>query len=167
MPEPVGTALIVAVACVAAWSDVRTRRIPNALTVTALAAALALSLAGGGVAQMLGALGAAGVVLLLGIPLFALGLLGGGDVKLMIAFGAALGMERLLPALLLTAVAGGMLALVEAVRQGVLVQVLANCRTLVVGWFAPVAVAPVTGHTTLTLPYGVAIGVGAVLAWLL
>lgn len=167
MLEPAGTALILSVACVAAWCDARTRRIPNSLTVFALLAALLLVTLGGGPMMLLKAVGLGVLVLLLGLPLFAAGILGGGDLKLLIAFAAMLGVERILPAVILITVAGAGLALLEAARRGALIPVLYNCRDLITSWVVRGRGAPTRSYTPLTVPYGVAIGLGAVGAWML
>ena len=103
--------LAVGVAGVAAAFDLRTRRIPNALTYAALATALGIGLlhaAESGLAARLGGI-AAGFVPC--FALFACGALGGGDVKLSAALGGLLGAARILDVLLLTAVLGALLAL--------------------------------------------------------
>lgn len=154
---------------VAAWLDVRTGRIPNALTVTGLAVALALrALPGAG--PILPGLGGAGIALAVGLPLFALGGLGGGDVKLLAAVGAFLGPERLVTALLAAGVAGGVLAVAVALRRGVLLPALLGTRNLLARW----ATLGRAGERrsfgspgAVTVPYGVAIAVGAVAGWFL
>ncbi len=103
--------LAVGVAGVAAAFDLRTRRIPNALTYAALATALGIGFlhaAEPGLAARLGGI-AAGFVPC--FALFACGGLGGGDVKLSAALGGLLGAARILDVLLLTAVLGALLAL--------------------------------------------------------
>lgn len=71
--------------CVAGWIDCTSRRIPNSLTFTLLAAGLVR-------AAFLDMLGPAGVGILVGLllilPFFAIGAMGGGDVKLMAALGS-------------------------------------------------------------------------------
>lgn len=83
MENALAAVLAFATAAVAAFTDHRTGRIPNALTVPAFLAGLAL---GGDVAL-------AGMAACLGAPLFlfARGRLGAGDVKLLGALGALLG----------------------------------------------------------------------------
>ncbi|UJR83801.1 A24 family peptidase [Sandaracinus amylolyticus] len=79
------------VAALGAWTDARTGRIPNAITLPALGLALiAHGIAGGADALLTAALGtvAAGLVPYL---LFRKGAMGGGDVKLFAALGAMLG----------------------------------------------------------------------------
>lgn len=162
-----GTVSIVALATLAAWSDIRTRRIPNALTFTGFAVALALRALGGideVTAGLLGALLAFG----LSLPLFLARGLGAGDVKLLTACGAFLGPRRLLSAVLITALAGGAMALFAILRRGALIQTLRNCRDIVVGIFSPKRRSDLPTLSTpgaITVPYGVAIAIGAIAAW--
>lgn len=185
-PLAAATALaLLALVGTAAWSDLRTRRISNRLTATGLAAALLLRALAGPDA-LLGGLAAATIGFGVGFLLFAPGWLGGGDAKLLAAVGAFLEPRTLLVALLATALAGGALALVEAVRHRVVLLVMLEAgtvlkRTLLLPLAllrpAPLptrpAAAPAPGpHLrapdrpgTLTIPYGVAIGVGAIIGF--
>ncbi len=166
--------LLAAAAVAAVWFDLRERRIPNALTVGALLAALLVRVPEGLGAVGSGLLGAA-IGFILFLPLFLVGGLGGGDVKLMTAFGAFLGPERLFPALLVTALVGGVLALLEVVRRRAFVRTLRNIGLLprTVAGRVLRRGAPETGPHFLTLaspeaitvPYGVAISAGALFAW--
>src|SRR5688500_17057938 len=82
---------LLTVALTAAVCDVRSRRIPNALTFGAAASALVYALATGGI----GSLGFAAAGWIAGaalfFPFFALGGMGAGDVKLIAALGAWVG----------------------------------------------------------------------------
>jgi len=70
---------------IAAYGDVRTRRIPNTLALAVAALGLLrLVLAGDPAAALLG-IGAATAIFVIGFLLFWRGMLGGGDVKLMAA----------------------------------------------------------------------------------
>jgi prepilin peptidase CpaA len=125
LPRLVLGALLVA-ACV---TDVRARRIPNALVAAVLGLAVA-RLAG---AAWLGALGAdasfaagpgaaalgAATGLAVLLPFHALGMMGAGDVKLLAAAGAWLGPVGVLHAGVYTAFAGVLLVVV-AITRGVL-----------------------------------------------
>ena len=157
----------------AAVLDLRTRRIPNVLTVPALA--LALVLRGiMGVDPLLGGLMAAGIAFLICLPVFALGGLGGGDVKLLTAVGAFLGMERLWGALAVTAIAGGVFALVTIVRRRRLKETAWNfymiskklpTRSAYSGWKSDTGDGlNIRSAGALTQPYGVAIAIGAIWA---
>jgi prepilin peptidase CpaA len=163
-----------AVAVSAAWFDVRERRLPNPLTVGALALALLLRAPGGFDAVASGALGA-----LLGfglaLPFFLVGGLGGGDVKLLAAVGGFLGPRDLWFALLVMALVGGVMAVAVIIRHRAFAQTAINLRAIFAtfgartfsGWRGQGSNAAVTLETpgVLTVPYGVAIGAGALTAW--
>lgn len=128
---------------VALWHDLRTRRIPNRLVLWGALAGLALNSllpAGAGLFQQpFGGLGlpqslagaAAGLALLL--PMYLLRALGAGDVKLMSMCGAFLGPLAVLEAVLLTLLAGGVLAIVAALLGRRLRQVLKNTYQMMLG----------------------------------
>ena len=97
---------VVVVACV--W-DVATSRIPNLLTFTTIAMALAFHvIAPSGSGAPFAALGLlAGLAVF--FPMFALGAMGAGDVKLMAALGAWIGWKAILFVALYGSLAGGAL----------------------------------------------------------
>lgn len=166
MPVVALNAVLVAVIVIAVWMDVRTRRIPNALTVTAALLALAFRAVPGEPALVDGLLGL-GLAAAVLLPLFALGGVGGGDAKLLIAVGAFLGPKGFLMAMLATALAGGAMSVVWATRRGVILPVLMNTGGLLKYVF--------TGGTrgerttldtagTVSVPYGLAIAAGTLFA---
>ena len=101
----------------AVFTDVRTRRIPNWLTGAIVGAAFGLAFGGGPVTPMRALLGLV-VGLALMLPGHVIGATGAGDVKLMAAVGAVVGPDVIFRAFLYSAVAGGVLAVVVAVRRG-------------------------------------------------
>lgn len=160
------TAAFVIVMVLAAFLDLRSRRIPNALTVTGVALALLLRAPLGWAALADGLLGA-GLALLLTVPFFLVKALGGGDVKLMAAVGAFMGPVELVGACLLIGLLGGIVALVEAIRRGALRTVLINVSYMVIRLVSPLRreLSPtLTSPAAMTIPYGVPIALGA-LAW--
>lgn len=167
---------VVTLGVLAPWFDVRERRIPNWLTVSGLLAGLGVRAFVGWDAFLAGAAGL-GIGFGLALPFFLAGGLGGGDVKLLAAFGAMLGLERIWTALLVMAFAGGALAAVVILRAGAWTRVAANLRTILstlgsrtfTGWKGEESRAPVTLETpgALTVPYGIAISIGGLVAWFL
>jgi prepilin peptidase CpaA len=125
-----------ALAVMAVGWDLRTRRVPNVLTVGAAVAASVCALAGVGAdslsASMLGWL----TGLALFFPLFAVGGLGAGDVKLLAAFGAWLGPEGAFHAALWAALLGGAVAVVVGVARGYLWRALQNLGVALAVWRA-------------------------------
>jgi prepilin peptidase CpaA len=162
MTFPDGAALVVAGAgCVA---DLRTRRIPNVLTLGAAAGAFGHHLATAGLPGLGFALAGWGVGLLMFLPVFVLKGIGGGDVKLLAALGAWLGPGQAVWLCLFTALAGGPLAIGVALSRGYLRHALTNVWGLLMFW----RVAGLRPHPALTLdtpgaprlPYALPIAVG-------
>jgi prepilin peptidase CpaA len=148
--------------------DLRERRIPNALTLGGLCAALCLRLAMEPASIWAGVLGA-GLGLGVALPLFAIGAFGAGDGKLLVAVGAFLGLDGLPAAILATGIFGGLLSMVSLWRRGVLLPVLRQVWDLALFW---VTLGRMGKRRTLAtssgdsaVPYGVAIAAGAALIW--
>lgn len=169
LPLDVMTLAFLALMAAAAWFDVRTRRIPNKLTLTGMAVAIALRLLAGPGAGIDGVTGAV-LAFVLCLPFFVLGVLGGGDAKLMMAVGAFMGPRDLLMAMLVIASLGGILGAIDAMRKGILLPVLHNCGDILKHWATlgrrGANRSLVTGGA-LAIPYGVAIASGSLLWWLL
>ncbi len=141
--------------------DVRTRRIPNRLTVAAAALGVLLAATGLTRVTVVQSLLGITVAMLLMLPGHLLGGTGAGDVKLLGAAGAILGVGRVPAAFLFSAIAGGLLALAVAIARGRLGRSL--------GGAARVAVVPSTrlsiaSHADNSFPYGPAIAVGSLVA---
>jgi prepilin peptidase CpaA len=164
----------------AAWSDIRSRRIPNVLVfpgaiVGMLLHALLPQEAGG--LGVLGSLAGWSTGLALLLPLYLLRIMGAGDVKLMAMTGAFLGAQETVGALLCILLAGGVLALIAALCEGKLRLLWRNLNVMLLGALAggtmtglPVSGkagegaagdhAEDAGESVGTLPYGVAIAAG-------
>ncbi len=116
---------------IAAAVDLRTRRVPNWLTFGIAAIGITMAAAhldGVGVA---GALEGLAVGLLIMLPGHVIGRTGAGDVKLMAAIGTLLGPWAIAMAFLYTAIAGGALAVLVALRRGRLRRTIEDTATLV------------------------------------
>jgi prepilin peptidase CpaA len=164
----VSATLVVLLVVAAVW-DIRSRRIPNVITMSGLVAGLALRLYLGPAVAVEGLLGVA-VGFALALPFLAVGALGGGDAKLLMAIGAFMGPKDVLGAGLLIAVVGGMMGVVDAGRRGILLPVIFNCGNILKHWvtFGRRGYSrSLTSVGALAIPYGVAIATGALLWWFL
>jgi prepilin peptidase CpaA len=122
------------VLAVATFTDLRSRRIPNWLVYPFLLAGIAVSgwLYGGpGIVESLAGLGVG--VLIYGF-LYWMGGMGAGDVKLCAAIGAWIGPSQLIIALVITAIAGGIMALCWAAFGGFLKELFTGAGELVFDW---------------------------------
>ena len=156
------------VAAVAAVCDVRTGRIPNALTFGAAAAGFMFSAIHAGPSGLSTSLLGCVVGLGLFLPFFMLRGMGGGDVKLLAAIGAWLGPIGALQAALWASLAGGVLAVVVSISSGYLFDALRNLLAMVAVW-RTVGPSPISGVTLAEsrgprLCYAVPIGIGALVA---
>jgi prepilin peptidase CpaA len=155
----------VLVALAGAVTDVRSARIPNRLTYTAVLVALALRTILLGVAGLksgaFGMLVAGGLFLFL----FVLGAMGGGDMKLMAAVGAWVGSDEVMTLILAAALAGGVLAIGRIIFRNVLGETLKNTIRLIFFRFTsglqPHPELNVQAPESQRVPFGVAIAVGA------
>jgi prepilin peptidase CpaA len=131
---PSSALLVAAVAAsgtVSAVIDLRTRRVPNWLTVSTAASGLALAGLGATGQTVASAAAGCGLGLLMMLPGYIFGKTGGGDVKLFAAFGTLLGPRPIAMAFFYTAIAGGVLALAVAVHRKRMRQSCANAARLV------------------------------------
>jgi prepilin peptidase CpaA len=161
MVDAISTLALLALTVAAVGWDLATRRIPNVLTASGLLVALALR-AVQGPGPLAAGIFAALVAFALAVPLVLAGGLGGGDAKLLAVIGAFVGPAALPTVLLVTAVAGGILAVVVTARRGALGDTLTHMRFLVApaGGDRP-ARRTLRTPGALAVPYAVAIGAGA------
>jgi prepilin peptidase CpaA len=159
----------VAVLSVATITDVRSRRIPNWLSLPFMAGGVAAQgwINGWhGLAQSMGGLclGA----LIFGI-LFWMGGMGMGDVKLCAAIGAWVGPEQLLLALVVTGLAGGIMALLWAIFSGFTGQLFKNSSDLVFSWRERSGLAHpelvLSNPASRKMPYAPAIAIGTLISF--
>lgn len=156
---------VLAVAIAACVCDIRTRRIPNALTFGTAAAACAFAVLQHGFAGLgWSAAGwLAGVIVF--FPFFALGGMGAGDVKLLGALGAWFGAIDALHLAFYTAIAGGAMGLAVALSHRYLADALANLWLLVTFWrhagLRPHPQLTLQGTRGPKLAYAVPIAAGA------
>src|SRR5437868_8522669 len=117
MPPPLLCALFtfVAACCLV---DLRTRRIPNVISGSALLVGVVLNALYYGSTGLLWSLGGAVIVVAVLLAPFALGGLGGGDVKMIAAIGAFLGPRLALEGLVVGMAIGGILMAIHLARLG-------------------------------------------------
>ena len=153
-----GAAVFAALMIVAALGDVRDLQIGNRLVLAVVAAFVVFApFAGMPLATMAIGFAAAFGVLAVGFALFALGWIGGGDAKLAAAAALWLGAEHVLPFVVMTALAGGALALLVIALRSAPVLNFAFAFWLEPDWSRRLR----SGEAGL--PYGVAIAAGALL----
>jgi leader peptidase (prepilin peptidase)/N-methyltransferase len=111
VPGLAGFAILIGILLASAVTDLRHRRVPNAIVIFGAVVLLAASAVSGGDAFTKSLLGL-GLALLIGFPAFAVGWFGGGDVKLFMLVGMGVGPTQLLLTLPWILIAGGVVALV-------------------------------------------------------
>ena len=140
---------------VAAFEDFRRFTIPNWLTLGLCALWPVSLVAAPSLSSALAALGCAVIVFLVGAVLFARGYIGGGDVKLLAAAVLWTGPAGLSSLLILTALLGGVLALILVSPLG---------AYLVAGARAQLgAPAPAPAIESTPVPYGIAIAAASLI----
>lgn len=135
--------------------DLRSRRIPNALTASLAVAALIVH-AFSGPAAVLTSLAVMVALMLGGALVYARGGIGGGDVKLAIAASGMLGYPLCLPFLLYSALAGGLLAIFYLIFRPAARPSLASVALMASGGVSSL------GAKRVTMPYALAFASGAI-----
>lgn len=160
------TSLLVPLAIIIIYYDVRYRRIPNAFVLAALISGLSMNGIFGGMNGLLISIGGCAMAFGLMFMLHLLGAMGAGDVKLFAAIGAVTGAPLVLPTFFVVILTGGVLAVVSIVRAGVVVttmhRVLQIFVGLLPGWEMPRFAVPADRRHTI--PYGVAITIGSIIS---
>jgi prepilin peptidase CpaA len=155
-------ACVLLVGGICSATDIRCRRIPNAVTLPACAAGLLLGLISGGLRGLgsaaLGALAGFGLLL---VPAL-LGWVGAGDAKLLAALGAFLGPSGVLEAAVYGTLAGGVAGLVALVRSGRAREGLKSL--LLAGLALSAGGKAVVPEGRAAIPYGPFLALGGVVA---
>jgi prepilin peptidase CpaA len=162
---------LVAIVSIAVVYDVRTRRIPNRLILCGVFGGIALS-AIGGMNTVIDSLLGLGLAVGIGLVPFAMGWLGAGDVKFLGTVGALVGVALVPRTILFAGITGGLLALVSlATRRGrgfraFAREISTDFMTLFLtqGRVLPDGMRARASKGAVTIPYGVAIGIGTLVA---
>jgi prepilin peptidase CpaA len=151
----------------AAFKDMRERRIPNRLTGALAALYPVYVLVSPTPVAWPAAIGLAGGVFVVGLALFRWELIGGGDVKLLAALSLWAGAEQFVWVILVTTLTGGALSLISLWHRrwgGLVAAQLAMLGVVAATARATVVTDPPSGGDPdrSTLPYGVAIAAGGI-----
>jgi prepilin peptidase CpaA len=159
-------ALLIPLAIIITYYDVRYRRIPNAFVLATLASGLIINTIYGGLSGTLLSLGGCAIAFMLMFILHIFGAMGAGDVKLFAAVGSLTGANLVLPTFLVVILTGGALALLLTLRSGAvrttMQRVLQILVGLLPGWEMPRFAVPADRRHTI--PYGVAITFGSLIS---
>ena len=137
-------------------SDFLTLKIPNWINAVIAAAIIPFALYQQMPLEVFAWHMVAGIIMLIaGFLFFAFGLIGGGDAKMLAACGLWVGWENLAPFVLVTALAGGLLAVIMKFWQMFTIE----HEVRDVKWLKRVF------RAKLQLPYGVAIAVGGMIVF--
>jgi prepilin peptidase CpaA len=164
--KPAILAGAVLLAILAGWTDLRSRRIPNWLTVSGAAVGVVANTVLGGWAGLKTSL--LGLVLGLGLllPLVLLRSLGAGDWKLSGALGAFTGPTVLIDLLIGSVFVAGLMALALVIYKGRMRQTLRNIGHILVSLVTfqlPGTRVSLDNPDSLKVPYGVALALTVVL----
>ena len=158
--------LLLPLAIIITYYDVRYRRIPNPFVLATLASGLAINSIFGGLAGLYGSLAGCALAFGLMFMLHIFGAMGAGDVKLFAAIGAVTGAPLVLPTFLVVILTGGLLAVVSIIRAGVVITTMQRVLQILVGilpgWEMPKFAVP--SDRKHTIPYGVAITIGSIIS---
>jgi prepilin peptidase CpaA len=159
-------ALAVLLAAIAGWTDYRSRRIPNWLTVSGLFVGIAANILAGGWQGLKTSLLGAGLALLLLLPLVILRSLGAGDWKLAGALGAFVGPGVMFNLLLASIFVAGAMAVVLIIYKGRVRETLRNMGHMLAALAnlrLPGPEVSLDNPESLKVPYGVALAFTVVL----
>jgi prepilin peptidase CpaA len=142
--------VLIAMVTAAAWTDLRTRRIPNWISVSGAMIGVIF----GGLSSLAGLVVGFGIFFMLYIA----GGMGAGDVKLFGAVGALVGPQQIIVVFIITGLIGGIAALAMSVSRGRLRETIQRTSALAVG------IRSATTPESLRLPYGAVIAAGTLLS---
>lgn len=150
----------------AGWTDLRSRRIPNWLTVPGLAIGMAANTILGGWSGLKASLLGAALGLGLLLPFVLLRALGAGDWKLAGALGAFTGPAMLIDLLLASVFVAGVMAVALIIYRGRVLQTLRNIGHILVSLVTfrlPGSRVSLDNPDSLKVPYGVALALTVML----
>jgi len=150
---------------IAGWTDWRSRRIPNWLTVPGFAVGVAVSAFLGGWGGLKDSLLGTGLAFGLLLPFWLLKSLGAGDLKFAAALGAYTGPGRLIDILIGSVFVAGVMALALVIYKRRLLQTIKNIGHILVSLVTfrlPGSHVTLENPEALTIPKGVALALAVV-----
>jgi prepilin peptidase CpaA len=152
-------------ATLSAVYDVRSRRIPNFITLPSIALGLLLHAVCGGWRELATAAAGGLICGLIFFVFYLAGGMGAGDVKLITATGCIAGLSLIGHLLIFTALAGGVMSIGLALYRRQLVETWHNMHALAVHHrimgLTPHPQFNISNERTLRLPYALAIAAGS------
>jgi prepilin peptidase CpaA len=164
--KPVILAGALALALIAGWTDLRSRRIPNWLTVPGLVIGVVANTVLGGWSGLKTSLLGALIGLALLLPFVLLRSLGAGDWKLAGALGSFAGPALLMDLLIGSVFVAGLMAVALIIYKGRVRQTLRNIGHILISLVTfrlPGAQVSLDNPESLKVPYGVALALTVVL----
>ena len=165
-PQLLALALLLPLAAVITYYDVRYRRIPNVIVLATLLAGLTINIALSQTTGLLASLG--GLALAFGLMLVphVFGTMGAGDVKLFAAIGAVIGSRMVFPAFFVVVLVGALLAVYTMVRSRTVRKTMTGVFQIFVSMFFNLGMPRFEKpevRQAHSIPYGVAITFGSLL----
>jgi prepilin peptidase CpaA len=159
-------ALLIPLAVIITYYDVRYRRIPNAFVLATLVSGLFINTVAGGLRGLAASLAGCALAFGLMLVLHVFGAMGAGDVKLFAAVGSVVGLPLVLPTFMVVLITGGFLAVLTILRAGTVITTMQRVLQILVGllpgWQMPRFCIPADRRQTI--PYGVAITLGSIIS---
>jgi len=167
-PENIALAIVlVPMAIMISYMDIRYRRIPNKLVLLTLIGGIAVNTITRGPVGLLASLGGLALGFTLMFFLHAFGTMGAGDVKLFAAIGAVSGVRLVLPTLLVVAITGAVFALLKMIHARRVTTTMIGVLQFFVGLLPGQRVPhfEIPDDRSHTLPYALPICFGSLLAF--
>jgi prepilin peptidase CpaA len=166
-PHTISIALVlVPMAIMITYMDIRYRRIPNKLVLITLIGGIAVNTVSHGLSGLFASLGGFGLAFGLMIFLHTFGTMGAGDVKLFAAIGSVLGVSLVLPTLLVVAITGCVFAIFKMIHAKRVTATMLGVLQFFIGLLPGQRIPrfEIPADRSYTLPYALPICCGSLIA---
>lgn len=159
-------AFLIPLAFIISYYDIYYRRIPNPFVIATLAVGLLLNIKFAGFEGAVASIGGCALGFFLMFVLHIFGAMGAGDVKLFAAIASVTGLHLVLPMFFVVILTGGVLGVVTMLRSGHVKSTMMRVLTILFGVLPGHSVPrfAVPADRKHTIPYGVAITFGSLIA---